>query len=257
MQGNWAVITGASSGIGKAFVIEHARRKGNAVIVARSEEKLNDLKKEIVSQYGVEIMIVVGDLTAPETVVSVIELIVTHKLNISILINNAGFGGYGKFQEREWKQDQGMIRLNIEALSNLTHQMIPHLNAPQNYILNVASTAGFMPGPLQATYFATKAFVVSFSQALDHELKDDNISVSALCPGPVDTNFGTNADMEDSPLFSNAVSPSQVAKVGYKRMLKRRRLIFNDWKMALAVKGIIPFIPSKMTTKVVEKMQKK
>ena len=256
MQSTWAIITGASTGIGKALVEEHAKKKGNAVIIARSQDQLNQIKNDLEHKYGVQIKVIAGDLTDTKTIDEIVKTVESNQLQVQYLINNAGFGGYGKFHEREWAKDQKMIRLNVEALSELTYRMIPKMKAQQSYILNVASTAGFMPGPLQATYFATKAFVLSFSQALDHELKSENISVSALCPGPVDTGFADSADMKDSPLFSNSATPEKVARIAYKKMLKRRRLIFDDWKMAMATRGIIPFIPSKLITRVVEQMQK-
>lgn len=256
MQTTWAIITGASTGIGKAIVEEHAKHKGNAVIIARSEEKLKSIQQKIEKDYGVQIKVIAVDLTDESAIPNIMEVVENNHLKIQYLFNNAGFGGYGKFHERDWNKDQKMIRLNIEALSRLTHAIIPKMNESQNYILNVASTAAFMPGPLQATYFATKAFVVSFSQALDHELKEKNISVSALCPGPVDTGFAESADMKESPLFSNSATPEKVAGIAYKKMLKRRRLIFDDWKMAVATRGLIPFVPGKLVTKIVEKMQK-
>ena len=179
-------------------------------------------------------------------------------IQIEALINNAGFGGHGKFHERQWARDEAMIQLNIKALSELTHLFLQGMVArKRGRILNVASTAAFLPGPLQAVYYATKAFVLSFSQAIAEELRDENITVTALCPGPVATEFTTVGDLEGVDTFKNAASPTSVAKVGYDAMIKGKLVVINDWKLSLMLNWIVPFVPRgtllKMSRRAMEK----
>ncbi|PKP00754.1 MAG: short-chain dehydrogenase, partial [Bacteroidetes bacterium HGW-Bacteroidetes-9] len=160
------LITGASSGIGKEIANIHAERGGDLVIVARSKDKLDQLKAELESKHSVKVTVIVKDLGLPDAPKEIYDEVKKTGIEIDYLVNNAGFGGLGKFHQREWEQDLAMINLNIVALTALTRLFLPDfVKRNSGRILNVSSTASLMPGPLQAVYFASKAYVTSFSNA--------------------------------------------------------------------------------------------
>ncbi|MEM9844413.1 MAG: SDR family NAD(P)-dependent oxidoreductase, partial [Pseudomonadota bacterium] len=179
-----ALITGASSGIGKEFAKYHAGKGGDVILTARRAEILKTLKSEIEEQYGVKAHVFAADLAKPDAAEKLYKDIKKAKLQVDVLINNAGFGGRGVHIERDLNRELGMIDVNVKSLVTLTH-MFGHDMAARGAgkILNVGSTAGFMPGPQQAVYFATKAFVNSFSQAVDQELRDRGVTCTVLAPG--------------------------------------------------------------------------
>lgn len=253
---NCALITGASSGIGLELARIHAS-KGSLVLVARSENDLIQLKTELEAKHSCEVKIICKDLTLPGAPKEIYDELASEGIQISVLMNNAGLGGYGYFHERALKDEQFMIQLNIQALVELTHLFLPGmLERKSGKILTTASTAGFMPGPLQTVYFATKAFVVSFSQALAFELKNSGVTVTALCPGPVKTGFAKAANMDGNPLFKNAISPEVTARKGYTAMEKGKLKTITDWKLRLAIFGFMPFLPIRWVMKVIFSMQK-
>lgn len=243
---NTALITGASSGIGKELARLHASKGNDLVIVARREQALSDLKFELESQYGVQVVCIVADLCDPESVKHIFNQCEANSFVIDYLINNAGFGGHGRFYEREWEKDEAMIQLNIISLAHLTRLFLPGMVArKKGKILNTASTAGFLPGPLQATYYATKAFVVSFSQAVDEELRSakTGVTVTALCPGPVATEFVTAGGLDDVDAWKNAPSPASVAKVGYQAMMKGKLIAINQFSLKFLLYWVLPLLP--------------
>ena len=177
---------------------------------------------------------------------------------IDILINNAGFGGHGLFIERELANDLAMIDLNVKALVTLCHSIARDMVAQgSGKILNVSSTAAYMPGPLQATYFATKAYVSSFSQALDEELRDRGVTVTALEPGYVETEFAATADLDGTSLVKSGATPRSVAKFGYDAMRRGELRAINDGKLNFALNWVFPWMPNRMKLKQVRKMQEK
>lgn len=221
MSTRTALITGASGGLGAEFARIHASRGGDLLLVARSESKLNQLKVELESQFGVNTLVIAQDLAKPHAAHDIIRQIDAAGIEIDYLINNAGFGLGGEFANQDLARVSNMIQVNILALTQLTHLLLPRLRQRQSgKILNVSSIASLMPGPLQAVYFATKAYVTSFSNALAHELKGAGVTVTALLPGPVDTGFASAAEIEDTPLFANGVPPHAVALTGYEGMLR-------------------------------------
>jgi uncharacterized protein len=255
---NVALITGASSGIGRELAFIHAEQKGNLVIVARRQAELESLKKEIESKHGVQVKIIVKDLTKPEAPQEIYNEIKQTGINIEYLINNAGFGGLGKFHEREWNQDEAMINLNIMALTSLTRIFLPDfVKKNSGRILNVSSTASLMPGPLQAVYFASKAYVTSFSNAIAEELHDTNVTVTALLPGATETEFGKVSGMDKTSLFDTTYSAKMVAEDGYKSMMKGKlnKIAGVGFSQRLMM-AFIPFSPRKMVLKQVRNMQK-
>ncbi|NBR15594.1 MAG: SDR family oxidoreductase [Crocinitomicaceae bacterium] len=193
-----ALVTGASSGIGKELARIHASKNGNLVLVARRVEELEALKTELESKYKVQVTVFPQDLTKENAAQNVYDFTNSKGIEIEYLFNNAGFGGQGNFVDRPLSKDIEMINLNVKALVELSHLYLQDMKKRKSgRILNTASTAGYLPGPLQATYFATKAFVVSFTQALAQELKQHNITVTALCPGPVKTEFEQVAGLQN------------------------------------------------------------
>lgn len=226
-KGKVALITGASSGIGMAMAKLHASRGGDLVLVARRKERLMKLKEELEREYGVTVQIIVKDLSLPDVAKEVYDETLSH---VDYLINNAGFGLLGFFHEEPWKKNQEMVNLNISTLAALTHLFVQDMiKDNRGKILNVSSIAGFIPGPLSPVYAATKAFEISFSQAIANELANTNITVSVLCPGPVETEFSEVAGMKvkNIKFFRRArlATAEEVAEIGYRGMLKGKKVI--------------------------------
>ncbi|HEX2866481.1 MAG TPA: SDR family oxidoreductase [Ignavibacteriales bacterium] len=218
-----ALITGASEGIGYELAKIMARNKFNLVVTARREDLLRELKSELETSYGVSVRVIPGDLSTMESVKKICNELKNDNVNIDVLINNAGFGDYGFFVESDWEKNYKMIELNIAALTYLTHLYGREMaQRGRGRILNVASTAAFQPGPLMAVYYATKAYVLSFSEALANEMKDKGVSVTALCPGPTTSGFQRRASLENARLFKKgaAASASDVAQYGFDAMMK-------------------------------------
>lgn len=179
-------------------------------------------------------------------------------LEIDVLINNAGLGAHGEFHESPWSRQQQMLQLNIGALTELTHLLVQGMvERGRGRILNVGSTAGFLPGPLQAVYYASKAYVNSFSQAIANELQGSGVTVTALCPGPVATEFQEVADLGGVKGFDFAADARSVAEYGYRAMEKGRLVAVNDPKLRVLLEGILPFMPRRsllwMSRKTMEK----
>ena len=252
-----ALITGASSGIGREFSKLHASKNGNLVVVARSGDELQKLKNELEAAHGISVYVIEKDLTETHAAKEVYDELKAEGITVDILINNAGFGGLGAFHERELEHDLSMIDLNIKALVSLTHFFLQDFIAfNKGRILNVSSTASLMPGPLQATYYATKAFVTSFSNALHEELADTPITVTNLMPGATETKFGKVSGMDKTDLFKNTASPAQVAQEGYDAMMNGKMNIKSGLttgqKMMMSV---VPLMPKKVLLKQIKKMQ--
>ncbi len=253
-----ALITGASGGIGKELALIHASQGGDLVLVARSAEKLNDLKEIIISKYKVNVKVIVIDVTEPNAPQLIVDTVKSNKIQIDYLINNAGVGGFGEFHRRNQQDELKMLRLNIEALVVLTHLLLPEMiERRSGRILNVSSIAGFLPGPLMTTYYATKAFVNSFSFGLAQEVRKYGVTVTALCPGPLKTNFDNAAGMSASSLFSKAPGPQVTALKGYKAMKKGRLKVLTNLPLRIGVEWLVPLVPTSWTLKIMEKMHKR
>jgi short-subunit dehydrogenase len=252
-----ALITGASSGIGKELATIHAQKGGNLVLVARRESKLQALKKALEQAYGIQVEIIVKDLTQPQAAQHIYDSIKALGIEIDYLMNNAGFGGHGKFHERAWEQDLAMIQLNIIALTHLTRLFLPEfVKRNSGHILNTSSTASFMPGPLQAVYFATKAYVTFFSNALSEELHDTNITVTNLMPGATESEFASTSGMDKTGLFDKTASAYSVALDGYNGMLNGKIDVVSGLTTSQKIMmKMIPFTPKKMLLKQIREMQ--
>lgn len=254
---NVALITGASTGIGKELATIHASKGGDLIIIARNEHKLNQLKQEFEKKYNIKAVVIakdLSDLSAPNNIYNEVK---KQGIEIDYLINNAGFGALGKFYELDLERQISMINLNVTALTALTHLFLPDFVKRNNgKILNTSSTASFMPGPLQAVYFATKAYVTFFSNALAEELYNTNITVTNLMPGATESEFGATSGMDKTEMFKKTVTARSVAEDGYNAMLKGKLDIVSGLTtMQKIMMAMIPFIPKKMMLKQVRKMQ--
>ena len=254
---NVALITGASSGIGKELARIHASKGGDLIIVARSRGKLEELKQELESQYSTQVMVIEKDLAQAGAGREVYDEVKEAGEQVDFLINNAGFGGVGKFHKREWQKDLDMINLNIVALTELTRCFLPDMvKRNRGKILNVSSTASLLPGPLQAVYYATKAYVTSFSNAIAEELHDTNITVTALMPGATETSFGSVSGMDKTEMFKDTANPETVAKDGYQAMLDGKLDVISGVPFVPRMMlKMLPFTPKKMMLSQVRKMQ--
>lgn len=252
-----ALITGASSGIGKEFADIHAKQNGDLIIVARREDKLNKVKADLEQKYSVDIKVICKDLTHPNAAQEIYDAIKGAGIEVEYLINNAGFGGLGKFHERAWEEDLAMIQLNIITLTALSRCFLPDfVKKNSGRILNVSSTASLMPGPLQAVYYATKAYVTSFSNALAEELHDTNVTVTALLPGATETEFGSTSGMDKTDLFKNTASPRSVAQDGYDAMLAGKLDVISGVTMTQRLMlASIALTPKKLLLSQIRKAQ--
>ncbi|MEL6538691.1 MAG: SDR family oxidoreductase [Bacteroidota bacterium] len=254
---NVALITGASSGIGLELAHVHAETGGDLVIVARRADKLAALKQELEARHQVEVYTITKDLSLPSAPQEVFEEVNKAGIAIEYLINNAGFGGHGKFHEREWQQDLSMINLNVVALSALTRLFLPDMvQRNSGRILNVSSTASYLGGPLQAVYYATKHYVTAFSNGIAEELHDSQVTVTALLPGVTETEFGAASGMDKTKLFDKAFSARKVAEDGYKGMLQGKLDVVSGLtRVQKFMMSLLPFFPKKYVLKNVRKMQ--
>lgn len=257
-MGNTALITGASSGIGKEFARYHGARGGNLVLVARSEEKLKELKTELENNHGISVMVIAADLAVPDSADQIFAATEEAGLEIDILINNAGFGGHGKFHQRKLARDQAMMQVNMTSLVALTHHYLKGMvQRNSGKILHVASTAAFLPGPLQAVYYATKSFVLSFSQAIAQELDGTGVTSTALCPGAVSTGFIAAGDLDGVKVFDKAASAESVAECGYEAMLRGDLVKINEKGLHFLLNWVVPFLPRKVVLKISQKTMEK
>ncbi len=227
MKPNIALITGASSGIGMELARVCARNGHNLLLTARREKRLLELKKELEAEFDVDVIFYTIDLADYDAPEKLFEFVRKNSFSVQILVNNAGVGDYGFFHESDWKRQAAMLDLNIRALTHLTHLFLPEMiKQDRAYILNVASTAAFQPGPMMSVYYATKSYVLSFGEAIANELQDTGVSVTTLCPGPTESEFQKEANMEKSKLFDRfpVATSLDVAEYGFKAMMKGKRV---------------------------------
>lgn len=224
-SGVYTLVTGASSGIGKEMARELAKRGNNLVLTARNEEKLQELAAEWNTLYKIHVHVVALDLMKKNAAESIYMWCKQRKLTIGTIINNAGAGLFGEFHTLNLEDQLNIITLNINSLVGITHYFIPDLKQlEKGYILNVASIAALYPLPYYSVYGATKAFVLSFSEALRHELRLSNITVRCLCPGDTDTDFFRNA--RNTNLKKSLMPPEQVAKAAVDSLYSNTPVIF-------------------------------
>ncbi|MDO5523539.1 MAG: SDR family oxidoreductase [Bacteroidia bacterium] len=244
-----ALITGASRGIGAELARTFASKNTGLILVARSEQELNGLKQELERKFEIPIKVIAKDLTKSENVQAVYDEIKAAGIQVDYLINNAGFGDFAYFTDTAWSRHEQMIDLNVSALSHFCHLFVQDwVKRKSGKILNVASTAAFQPGPKMSVYFASKAYVVSFSQALEFELRKYGITVTTFCPGPTESNFREAARMaRPNGLLKNKkpVTSKEVAEAGYRAMMKGKSVVIHG-ALNRFVATAVRFMPRKM-----------
>lgn len=254
-----ALITGASNGIGLELAKIHASKGDDLVLVARNIKRLDELKAEIQKQYKVNIYNINKDLSLPDAAQEVYDETKKQNIRIDYLINNAGFGDFGMFTETDWNKELQMINLNITALTQFTKLFLKDMvQRRSGRIMNVASTAAFQSGPTMAVYFATKAFVLSFSEAIANEVSNQGVTVTILCPGATESGFQAAAAMEDSGLVKGRKLPTskEVAEYGYAAMLKGKTVAIHGL-MNYIMANSVRFVPRSLVVKLTRKIQDK
>jgi uncharacterized protein len=251
-----ALITGASSGIGLELAKIFASKGINLILVSRNVIELAKLGTELSAKYNIFTEELEKDLSVPGASREVFDDVKSMSFEIDFLINNAGFGDYGLFHESEWGKQERMINVNMLALTHLTRLFLPSMvKKGSGRIMNVASTAGFQPGPLMSVYYATKAYVISFSEAIANELESTGVTVTALCPGPTLSGFQKAAHIEKTNLIHGKHIPAaaEVAEFGYKAMMKGKTVAihgFRNKELAFLSRNA----PKKMVMKTTRKM---
>lgn len=251
-----SLITGASGGLGEKFAWLLAADHHDVILVARNKEKLEMLAKELTSKYGIRATVLVHDLSQKDAIGLLVKELKEKNLTVDILINNAGFGAYGKFFETTYDHEKQLIEVNIQALTELTKALLPDMvKRGSGKVLNVASTAAFAAGPLMAVYYASKAYVMNFSIALNEELKGTGVTVTCLCPGPTKTGFETGAGMQASRLFkSTLMDATTVANIGYRAMLKGKAFVVSGLRNKISAFAT-RLVPRTLAAKIAKAVQ--
>lgn len=261
---SYTLITGASGGLGLALAEAFARRGHNLILVARQREALESVACELTQRFGVEALFRTCDLAEPLQVSGLLQELEQGERRIDVLVNNAGIGTAGVFVEQDWAREQELIELNILALSRLCHAIGGGmLKRGRGQILNVASLAAFQPGPLMSNYFASKAYVLHFSEGLRYEMAPHGVKVSVLCPGPVATPFFRNSQMKSGPLERHKLlaDPEEVALLAVRGLERNKAIIIPGWRnrplpyllrlapralvRRLAARSIVPLLPKR------------
>lgn len=245
---NTALITGSYGGLGTCFVNIHAKSGGDLILVGRSQGKLDEQAEAVRQKFGVTVHTIAVDLSSPDAAKTIYDTCIGNGWGVDYLINNAGFGGQGDFaRERTMEQDLSMIAVNIETPTRLCKLFLPDfIKRGSGRVLNVSSTAATMPGPLQAVYYATKAYVTSWSNALWRETHGTGVTVTCLMPGAMQTGFANAGGLADTKLFANAVKPDDVARDGYNGMLKGKLNVVSGlvwWQKPMV--SLAPLFPKK------------
>ncbi|HTG34497.1 MAG TPA: SDR family oxidoreductase [Thermoanaerobaculia bacterium] len=254
-----ALITGASGGIGLELARRFAAGGYDLVLVARSTAKLEELAGEL-RKHGAAVRVLAKDLARPESPEEVFQELEAAEIAVDVLVNNAGFATYGPFVEIDLGRELEELQLNVVTLTHLTKKLLPGMLARRRGgVLNLASTAGFQPGPLMAVYYATKAYVISFSEALAEELSGTGVTVTALCPGPTATGFQRRAGLEASKLFSGMLQVADaaaVARAGYEGFRAGKRIVIPGLINKIGVQSI-RISPRALATRMVKRMQER
>lgn len=257
-NGPTALITGASAGIGAELAKVFAAHDHDLVLVARRRDALEALAGTLEGKHGITATVIVDDLGDPEAPERIFAAVRDARIEVDVLVNNAGFGLGGEFSETPIEREITMVQVNVTALMHLTKLFVaPMLKRRAGYVLNVASTAAFFPGPLQSVYYASKAFVLSFSQAVAEELAPSGISVTCLCPGPTETEFAQVAKMKSVRLPTLDIAEADdVAEFGYRAMMAGWRVAVPGAKNKLLVQ-VQRLVPRRIISRAVKKMQER
>ncbi|HWD71258.1 MAG TPA: SDR family oxidoreductase [Actinomycetota bacterium] len=250
-----ALVTGASGGIGYELAVVLARHGHDLVLVARRADKLAALAERLELDHGVRVRVIAKDLARPEAAAEIHEMLAAEGLVVDVLVNNAGIGLLGKFAETGIESDVDMLRLNVESPTRLTRLLLPSmLERGSGRILNVASTAGLQPGPLMAVYYATKAYLLSLSEALANEVAGTGVTVTALCPGPTETGFSSHAGSEQSRLFKGSTMDARtVAEAGYAALMAGKPVVIPGARNRLLAFGV-RLAPRRLVTQISRRM---
>ena len=251
-----ALITGASSGIGYELALLFAADGFDCILVARSHDKLKELAARLESEHRVKTLVLAKDLSRSSAVDEIYEEVSAASMEVDVLVNNAGFPVYGLFCETDLAAELEMLQVNVVALTALTKLFLkPMVQRRDGRILNLGSTAAFLPGPLMAVYYASKAHVLSFSEALAGELQGTGVTVTCLCPGPTRTGFQKRGALEDSRLVQGQIADARsVALAGYRGLMAGKTVVIPGFTNRL-VPWIVRASPRGMLTRVVHRMQ--
>jgi uncharacterized protein len=239
---DWVLITGASQGIGYEFTKLFATDGYPLVLVARDEARLKQIADDLSARHGIKVKVLPRDLSLPAAADEIFAELQREQIHVGILVNNAGFGFQGAFVDLDLQKQSDLVQVNITALAQLTHLFVkPMLARREGCILNVASTAAFMPGPFMAMYYASKAFVCSFSLALAEELAGSGVTVTTVCPGLTRSQFQARAGLKRTEGFP-MMEADQVARIGYHGLMRGKRLVVTGWvnRLVVAISGSIP-----------------
>ncbi len=248
-----ALITGASGGIGLELARAAATDQHDLILVARSEEKLQRVADELGEAHRVDAQVEVADLADPDAPRRLFERVTAGGRTVDVLVNNAGFATYGPLVKQDYQTEMDQIQVNVAALTALTKLFLPGmLERRQGRIMNMASTAAFQPGPLMAVYYATKTYVLFFSEALAEELRDSGVTVTALCPGPTASGFQARADMDSSRLVQGGLmTAAEVAAKGWQAMKAGKTVVVPGFRNRVG--SLLPrFLPRRLTARVVK-----
>ena len=253
-----ALITGASSGIGLELAHLFARDGYRLVLVARNRGALRALGDDLQSRYHIPVRISPKDLAHPASPSELLSELQEAGIVLDVLVNNAGFGVGGAFLDTDWNSEAEMIQVNMVALTHLTKLFLPQIRAREGKVLNVASVAAFQPGPFMNVYYASKAYVLHFTEALAEELDGSGVTVTCLCPGPVRTNFQKRAHIGETHLVHSPllVDVREVARIGYEGMQQGKRVVIPGWKNRMVIE-MLRIAPRRMVTKMVRKIQER
>ncbi len=245
---NYALITGASSGIGYELALLFAQNGHNLILVARHEDKLLQLANDLRKNYKIDILVISLDLSHIDAAKAICEQVQGKSIRVNYLVNNAGFYVEGPFSETSWEAERELIELQCLQHTQLIKLFLPAmLQQNKGGILNIGSTGSFVPGPFNAVYCASKSFVLSLSEALAQEVSGTGVTVTALCPGRTNTTFQNLSENNWSILFPT-MEPSKVAQVGYHALMKGKRVIIPGWLYKIQV-FLMRFIPRDMVTR--------
>lgn len=253
-----ALVKGASSGIGLAFAKLLSQEGHDLVLVARRGGKLLQLAEELRAKCGVTVTVIPADLGQPDGVTSVVAALTAKGIDIDLLVNNAGLGTNGPFAETPWEKSRNLLAVNIAAPTELAARLLPRMIArKRGQVLNVASTAAFLPGPRMATYYASKAYILNWSEAIAHELRGAGVVVTALCPGPTQSEFFTAAKMTDVPLAKtrNLPTAEAVASQGLAAIRAGKRMVIQGFVNRL-LNFSLRFVPRSVPTAIAAKLNK-
>lgn len=253
-QRKTALITGASSGIGYELAKIFARENYGLVLVARNLPKLDEIKEEIKNKYNVTVNNIQSDLSLISSAQEIYDELHNDSIVIDVLVNNAGFGLFGEFAKTDLKVEMDMLQVNVVSLVQLTKLFLKDMvQRKEGKILNVASTAAFQPGPFMSIYFATKSFVLSFSEAIAAELGGSGVSISVLCPGPTETNFAKIAGTEKTRMFKIVMDARTVAEAGFCGLMKGKRIIIPGLQNKV-IPQLERFVPRSLVIKIGKKL---